>query len=58
MNREETKSRIEVMQAYVDGKELEVRWNFEPDLEWIHIQKPVWDHERKEYRIRPEAIDD
>jgi hypothetical protein len=57
VNREETKKAIEVMQAYVDGKEVEV---FREDVgpEWFPIAfegrpfSPIWNWEKLDYRIK------
>ena len=51
MNREDTKKAIEVMQAYVDGAEIAVRYfgfcNDAPDAE------PLFNWDAAEYRIKP-----
>lgn len=53
MTIEETKKAIEVMQAYVDGKEIEVKsFGSAPFKE---IPNPVWDWYRNEYRVKPES---
>ena len=56
MTREETKKCIKVMQAYVDGKEIEV---INPDNEkdnWQITRNPVWSWARVNYRIKPQQI--
>ena len=56
MTREETKKCIEVMQAYVDGKEIEVK---NPDNEkdnWQITRNPVWSWARLNYRIKPQPM--
>jgi len=50
MTKEETKERIAVMQAYVDGKEIEF-WDDE-DPVWCLTSSPAWDPSLK-YRIKP-----
>ena len=50
MTREETKERIKVMQAYVDGKDVEV---LNAD-KWELVSNPSWSTATK-YRIKPEA---
>lgn len=50
MNREETKQAIEVMQAYVDGAEIEFQLS---DESWCPASTPNWDHDTTEYRIKP-----
>ena len=52
MNREDTKKAIEVMQAYVNGTELEYR--VKPDgISWHRVSSPVWSWGQDEYRIKP-----
>ena len=51
MSREETKECIKVMQAYVDGKEIEV--NFIGN-DWVLANDPLWDFVRVNYRIKKE----
>ena len=51
MNIEQTKEAIKVMQAWVDGKELEVR---EVD-EWRRTFIPLWQWHTNDYRIKPTA---
>ena len=50
MTREETKERIKVMQAYVDGKDVEV---LNSD-KWELVSNPSWSPATK-YRIKPES---
>lgn len=52
MNKEETKKAIEVMQAYVDGKEIEYLWG----ASWnpTQLKSPIWDWASVEYRIKPQ----
>jgi hypothetical protein len=49
VNIEQTKEAIKVMQAFVDGKELEVR---EVD-EWRRTFIPLWQWHTNDYRIKP-----
>lgn len=49
MTREETKERIKVMQAFVDGKDVEV---LNTD-KWELVSNPSWSPATK-YRIKPE----
>ena len=50
MTREETKKRIKVMQAFVDGKDVEV---LNTD-KWELVSNPSWSPDTK-YRIKPES---
>lgn len=50
MTREETVERIKVMQAFVDGKQIEYRDSIG---EWRETNSPVWSPDTK-YRIKPE----
>lgn len=47
MTREETKKAIEVMQAYVDGKEVEYlcagEWNFITEASWNSKTLSAWE---------------
>ena len=52
MTREQTIEAIRIMQAYVDGKEVEYE---RPDGIWMLINKPVWNWNTQEYRIKPAA---
>ena len=49
MNIEETKEAIRIMAAYVDGKEVEHRYNGN----WVSNFSPSWDWLRCTYRIKP-----
>lgn len=50
MTREETKQRIAAMQAYVDGKQIQLQL---PDGKWAGIPNPDWVTDAN-YRIKPE----
>lgn len=52
MNPEQTKEAIRVMQAYVDGKEVEYKWGL---MDWNSIDKPEWNWSAYDYRIKPTA---
>ena len=52
MNIEETKEAIRVMQAYVDGKEVEFKWG---SMDWNSTDKPEWNWSAYDYRIKPTA---
>lgn len=49
MTKEETKKLVEVIQAYINGKEIEVQ---NTSGEWRVITSPEWHSDRK-YRIKP-----
>ena len=51
MTREETEERIKVMQAYMDGKDIEY-WDEDND-NWERADNPSWTTD-KVYRIKPE----
>ena len=53
MNIEQTIEAIRVMQAYVDGKEVEYE---RPDGIWMLINRPLWDWNTQEYRIKPTPV--
>lgn len=50
MTIEETKERIAVMQAYVDGKQIQLQL---PDGKWGEIPNPDW-CTNANYRVKPE----
>lgn len=54
MNREETKQAIEVMQAFVDDREIEFN---DKVLEWVthNANESIWNWEDFIYRIKPKA---
>ena len=52
MTKEETKERIKVMQAYVDGKDIEA-WD-KVKQTWELVIEPSWANFGK-YRIKPES---
>ena len=58
MNIEQTKEAIRVMQAFVDGKEVQrhgKKWNPKESLkpDWSDIDEPCWDFDNCYYRIKP-----
>ena len=52
MNIEETKEAIRVMQAYVDGKEVEYQIR---GGHWVAAMPPNWNWPNTQYRIKPTA---
>ena len=52
MTREQTIEAIRVMQAYVDGKEVEFKW---ASMDWNSTDKPEWNWSAYDYRIKPTA---
>lgn len=55
-HKEATAYMIEVMQAYVDGKEIEARTN--PESEWQPCGRPAWQWTMFEYRVAPPKPDE
>ncbi len=54
MNKEETKKAIEVMQAFVDGKKIQVKAKMDWDsMEDLVEEEPLWDWQTFQYRIKP-----
>lgn len=51
MTRKETKQCIAVMQAYADGKQLELFDKYKN--EWVDVVDPTWNWYESEYRIKP-----
>ncbi len=55
MNREDTKAAIEVMQAYVDGEEIEGRSKHKfTSNKWSTSKIPTWFFLEREYRVKVE----
>lgn len=52
MNIEQTKEAIRIMQAFVDGKEVQC---LAPNKEWMAIDYPSWNFTSYTYRIKPTA---
>ena len=50
MKKSETSDYINVMQAYVEGKQIQ----YNDDGMWIDIDDPDWDWHNCDYRIKPE----
>ena len=60
MTREQTIEAIRVMQAFADGKEVQVRsrkWNPRESLkpDWVDEELSCWNFEDFDYRIKPTA---
>ena len=58
MNIEQTKEAIRIMQAFVDGNEVQrhgKQWNPKESLkpDWSDIDEPCWDFDNCYYRIKP-----
>ena len=54
MNKKQTEAAIKVMQAYVDGEEIEY---LDPHGNWIHAYDPGWTFQRITYRIKPKPVE-
>ena len=52
MTRDETIEAITVMEAFVDGKEVEFKWG---SMDWNSTDKPEWNWSAYDYRINPTA---
>ncbi len=54
MNKQETAEAIKVMQAWIDGADIEALSN-EDEGEWVHIKSfgPSWGWSKQKYRIKP-----
>lgn len=52
MNIEQTKEAIKLMQAFVDGKEVELRYNGK----WASNDSPSWNWSGCIYRIKPTPV--
>ena len=49
-----TEEKIEVMQAYVDGKKIEINKYLDNHKHWIDIKEPTWNWGINNYRVKPE----
>ena len=61
MNREQTIECIKVMQAFVDGKEVEYlgkKWDSKESFkqDWCYTLSPLWNFEHYDYRIKPTTV--
>lgn len=54
--REETKKMVEVMNAYIEGREIEVKRRVSPDEIYYHLIEPNWNWERCDYRIKEKEV--
>lgn len=54
MNKEQTLEAIKVMQAYVDGEEIEVSAYGKI---WQPVREPSWHWDDVEYRIKPKPVE-
>lgn len=50
-----TEDKIKIMQAFVDGKPIEVR--FTEHKSWHTCVDPKWDWWEYEYRLKPDPLD-
>lgn len=57
MNREQAKELLPIIQAFAEGKTIEIRSNskYNPG-EWIETATPTFDIKSHEYRIKPEPM--
>jgi len=53
MTREEAKAAAEVMLAYANGQEIELRRTMPSASEWEHHKAPCFDWNLFEYRVKP-----
>jgi hypothetical protein len=53
MNIEQTKEAIRVMQAFVDGKEIEFLCD---EVIWERVVNPIWSWNNRLYRIKPTPV--
>lgn len=55
MERDEVARRVEIMQAWLDGKQIEVL-NDSTSQEWLPIDNPSWSWNAWDYRIKPTSV--
>ncbi len=51
MSKERTKEKIAVMQAFVDGRAIEIMILDDPDQLWVRLDSPNFNWEKCNYRI-------
>jgi hypothetical protein len=49
-----TEQQIAIMQAFIDGKAVQYRKRGVGSDAWYAIEKPKWDWDHCEYRVKPE----
>lgn len=49
----ERKALLEVMKAFVEGKEIQCRLKTDTLCKWQFVGDPVWNHAEFEYRVKP-----
>jgi len=49
-----TKEKIEVLQAYEDGKKIQCKYRKDGDVKWEDSPEPSWNFGCLDYRIKPE----
>ena len=54
MTKEETRELVDIMQAYVNGKQIQVSYKKQDD-EWEDTFDPLWDFNTFKYRIKTES---
>lgn len=52
MTREETKRAVEVMNAYINGKEIEYK---NAICDWESTNSPCWNWDSLDYRVKPQS---
>lgn len=51
-----TQEKIEVMRAYLDGKDIQIRCKTDTEWEnWVVRGEPKWNWDTLDYRIKPES---
>ncbi len=53
-NRDEAEAYIKVIQAYLDGKKIQIQYGYKGEYEDIAV--PIWAFSANNYRIKPEVI--
>lgn len=49
----DTKQKVEVMQAYLDGEQIEQIYATSNDGNWCYSPNPVWNWYQYNYRVKP-----
>lgn len=55
MNTDDVKYKIEVMQAYAEGKEIQFSMKYDED--WDECSNPIFNWELFNYRVKPKIIE-
>lgn len=44
--------KIEILQAYKDGKEIEAKTKRQDENSWVKVEEPIWNFSSYDYRVK------